>query len=192
MSPRGGLWLSVILRPKLDPAKLGIIQVYAAVAARNAVETTTGARIRVKWPNDLILAEQKLGGILVESKLVGGTVSFVVVGIGLNVNQHARALPEGAVSLSAMAGVGYDLGVLLEKVLKALESKYHLLDQPPLLVAEWWRHCVHRSKKVKVSGPSGVLIGWAEGLTQEGRLILETSPGKSVEIEEGTLETVPD
>lgn len=186
-SPRGGLWFSVILRPVIKASKAGLLQILAAVGTREAIEKETGEKIRVKWPNDLVLDDGKLGGILVETKIVKGAVSFAIVGIGVNVNQAERSLPQGAVSLYSITSRKVGVGRLLTGIIESLESRCLELENPSRLLSEWWENCVHREKRVQVEGPKDVLNGISKGIDENGQLLLETTPGAPVKISQGTL-----
>jgi len=67
-SPKGGLWFSIVLKPKVSSPRLPLLQFLAAIATRQALENETGLSVRLKWPNDIVLRNAKLGGILVEFK----------------------------------------------------------------------------------------------------------------------------
>ncbi len=86
-SRKGGLWFSVILRPRLSVGSISLLQFLASNATMRALTGKPGLRVWTKWPNDLIVETGKLAGILVDSRSKGDSVSFAVVGIGLNVNQ---------------------------------------------------------------------------------------------------------
>src|SRR2546427_5763252 len=77
-SPKGGLWFSILLRPNVPSAKLPLLQFLAAIATRKALENETSLSVKLKWPNDLVLGSAKLGGILIESKTLGDSVSFEI------------------------------------------------------------------------------------------------------------------
>ncbi len=186
-SPRGGLWFSVILRPAIKASKAGLLQILAAVATRDAIEEETGQKVRVKWPNDLVLDEEKLGGILVEAKMVKDAISFAIVGIGVNVNQTERSLPQGAASVYTVTGRRTRVGTLLKRIVETLESRYSDLENPSRLLSEWWGNCIHEEKRVQVEGPQGVLIGLSKGIDEYGQLVVETSPGNMMKITQGTL-----
>ncbi len=186
-SPRGGLWFSVVLRPEIKPSKAGLLQILAAVATRDAIEKETGQKVTVKWPNDLVLQSGKLGGILVETKIVADTVYFVIMGIGVNVNQTRTSLPRGAVSLYTTTRRRFSLPGLLGQILQDLESRYQELENPSRLVSEWWKNCEHHLKIVRIESPQGFLIGLNKGIDESARLIVETSTDTVVKISEGTL-----
>ncbi len=168
----------------------GMLQILAATAVRRALKRER-VRVELKWPNDIVLGSRKLGGILVETKTVADTLLFSVVGIGINANQPEATLPDGAVSLYTSTGRRANLRRLLGLIVQELRLGYAGLQEPSRLASEWWRHCVHADKKVRVDGPQGVLIGLSKGIIPEGLLLVETQPGRLISVREGTL-TMPD
>ncbi len=186
-SPKGGLWFSIVLRPRIAASAVSLLQILAGAAARRGVEDETGADVFVKWPNDLMLDHRKLGGILVETKIVGDAVRFAVVGIGINVNQDRNSLVPGSISVFTATGREHNTQTLLKSILKNLQSGYSELDKPQQLIAEWWEHCMHRNKLVSVEKGQPALLGRNTGVNEEGHLLLEKEPGKVVEVSEGTL-----
>src|SRR5438093_11648101 len=92
---------------------------------------------RLKECNDWLIESGKRGGILIESKTIGDRASFVVVGIGLNVNLRKTQLQTGAVSLFATTGTKYDLRRLLKTIADQTMSKYNEIAQPPSILNEW-------------------------------------------------------
>ncbi len=95
--PGSGLYVSILLRPDLHAGETSRLPILASVAAVDAVEAVTGTRPQIKWPNDLLLGERKLGGLLVETEMAGSRLAFAVIGIGLNVRHAAGDFsPAGA------------------------------------------------------------------------------------------------
>ncbi len=164
-----------------------MLQFFAANALRQGLEKATGIKAKVKWPNDLLLNSQKLGGILVEAKLVSNQVLFVIIGIGINVNLDIRKLPQGASSLSQNSGKHYDLEAVLESLLRSLSSEYERPWNPAQILIEWWDSCIHREKSVKIETPNGTIKGLNTGIEPSGHLIVETGKGEKHIVDEGTL-----
>jgi BirA family biotin operon repressor/biotin-[acetyl-CoA-carboxylase] ligase len=103
-SPQGGLWLSVLLRPGTEPA-LEVLSLRVALAVAGAIEQAVpGLRLGLKWPNDLLLGNLKVGGILCEARWQGGTPGWVAVGVGINVgNPIPPGLASQAIALATVA-----------------------------------------------------------------------------------------
>ena len=192
MSPNGGLWLSIVLRPNLPSPRLHFLQYLAATAMRKAIENETGLSVMLKWPNDLVLGNAKLGGILIESKTQGERVSFAILGIGLNVNQGKAQLPSGATSLHIISGKKYDLSLLLRPILNQLRWRYDDLDQPSKVVEDWWRNCIHRPLRVQVTLPKDIVTGITRSVAEDGSLMIETDDHKIRKVTEGSLRILND
>jgi BirA family transcriptional regulator, biotin operon repressor / biotin---[acetyl-CoA-carboxylase] ligase len=163
------------------------LQILAAVATRQALEDETGLDVKLKWPNDLVLENAKLGGILTESKTLGDRVSFAILGIGLNINQSRMQLPPGAISLRLVSGRQFDLRFVLRAILDQLRSWYNELNHPSRVMEEWWRNCVHRPLRVQVNLPKETVTGISRAIDEEGSLLIETDDHRIRKVNEGSL-----
>ena len=125
-----GLYVSVLLRPMIGAAILPFLPLAAGLACAEAIRSETGIEIDLRWPNDLLIGERKAGGILVESKTEGTEVSFVVVGIGINVHQRSfdPGLSTQGTSLDMEAGPHISRQSPLVALLKSLEHEMALLS----------------------------------------------------------------
>ncbi|MBT9174808.1 MAG: Bifunctional ligase/repressor BirA [candidate division WS2 bacterium] len=145
ISPEGGLYLSFILRPVFPVKELTPITRLSAVAVLEAVEDITSLKCQLKWPNDLLLHGKKVCGILTESKVVGETVVYVVVGIGVNVNNSIEELNAGlqypAVSLKEKLGYDIEISILLKEIIRNLNKYY------PLTLSKGWSFMVKKWKE---------------------------------------------
>lgn len=128
--PHQNLTFSVILKPSFLPVKdQFLLTVITALAVYDyLINKDCGDSVRVKWPNDLMVADKKIGGILIENQLQGSYLSSSVLGIGLNINQNAFSLPM-ATSLRQLTNTTFNLPVELSLLLSSLEAHYLLLRQ---------------------------------------------------------------
>lgn len=172
-SPRGGLWFSLVLRPDVAPALLSGLSLVVACAVARALREETGAPIQVRWPNDLVLHDRKLGGILVE---VG--TGWVVVGIGINVNVPLAKLPrdvrETATSLLESLGHPVDPEALLQRVLVELEGSYAAYRRGEPLRREWRAFSSLLGRRVQILLPEGAFEGEAMDIDPDGALVVRT------------------
>ena len=169
-----------------------MLQFLAAVATRKVVEQETGLSVMVKWPNDLVLGNAKLGGILVESKTQGERVSFAILGIGLNVNQGKAQLPPGAISMRLVSGKQHNLRVLLRAILDQIRSSFDDLYHPSKIMDEWWRNCIHRPFRVQVTLPKDTVTGISRAIDEDGSLLIETDDHRIRRVKEGSLRILND
>ena len=192
-SPSGGLWFSILLRPNLPSQRLLLLQFLAATAMRDAIGNETGLDVMLKWPNDLVLGNAKLGGILIESKTQGERVSFAILGIGLNVNQGKAQLPPGAISMRLVSGKKqHDLRVLLRAILDQIRSSFDNLSHPSKIMDEWWRCSIHRSLRVQVTLPKDTVTGICRAIDEDGSLLIETDDHRIRRVKEGSLRILND
>ncbi len=183
-SPPGvNLYLSVVLRPRIPPAKVPLLTLTAAVAAAEAVEEVTGLLPEIKWPNDLLLKGKKFGGILAEARAEADLVDFVILGIGINVNLSAEELPDEiapmATSLKEGIGREVDRVVLLRELLKRLERWYLTLVRGggEEVLKRWEELAAVRGREVEVKLMGERLRGVVMGVDEDGALLLHTPSG---------------
>jgi BirA family biotin operon repressor/biotin-[acetyl-CoA-carboxylase] ligase len=186
-SPRGGLWLSIVLRPPWPAVRIPAAGLAASEAVAEAVEATARLRARVKWPNDVLVGGRKVAGLLLEAGPIRGAAAvpeWVVLGIGINANVPPRALPPRpqypATSLEAVLGRPVERGPLLRAVLRLVNRDYAALrrDGGGAEVLRRWRE---RSDTlgclVQIATTSGTLEGRAYDIDETGALLLRTLAG---------------
>jgi BirA family transcriptional regulator, biotin operon repressor / biotin---[acetyl-CoA-carboxylase] ligase len=129
-SPRsGGIYMSVILRPDMTPFQAPVITLMAAVSLAQAIRETSPARALIKWPNDIIINDKKVAGILTEMEAEADRVRFIVLGIGINVNTRLPALPHTASSIAHMTGKPVSRRALLIALIERLDRNYNTLNR---------------------------------------------------------------
>lgn len=124
-APGENLLFSILLRPSHGAHKVPYLSLVAARAMVETIEASTGLKAKLKRPNDILIDGKKVCGILTESNTKNGTVAYVVIGIGLNVNSCGKTLFRGATSLKRETGTSYDRDVLLQRFLKRFKEKYY-------------------------------------------------------------------
>jgi BirA family biotin operon repressor/biotin-[acetyl-CoA-carboxylase] ligase len=201
-SPAGGLYLSLVLRPRLAADSLPLMTLAAGVAAALSVEQIAGTAVPVelKWPNDLYLAGLKLGGILTESgpyEHEAGKVPFIVVGLGLNVNTEKKTFPpdlqERVTSLYDVHHRRFDLDLVLEKAVHHLMSAAtDLLLEPEAILRSWRRRDYLLGRKIHWHDEQGTSVsGIASGLLADGCYEITAADGRRHAIVAGDLEIIP-
>ncbi|MFN2590713.1 MAG: biotin--[acetyl-CoA-carboxylase] ligase [Actinomycetota bacterium] len=180
--PGSSLLLSVLLRPALPPADAPLLSLGAALAVATACADVADAPVRCKWPNDLVVRERKVGGILPEAAVAGGRLEHVVIGIGTNVLQRAEDFPpelrDTATSL-AQEGRAPTLADLLEAVLRSLRGELGGAGEVrPDLLARYRDRCVTLGRRVRATLSGDVHVeGMAVGVGRGGELLVETAQG---------------
>lgn len=188
--PGAGLYVSVVLAPARaasDPERATtLLTIAAGVALAEAVETATGLRTSIKWPNDLLFEGRKLAGILAEGVVATGTsmVRSVVLGFGINVSPAAYPpeLRDRVTSLETELGRPIDRAVVCAEALAYLSRRYDDLlagDFDAILDAWRARAFGHRGARVEWDTPAGTRSGITEGIDRMGALLVRT--GESLE-----------
>ena len=182
-SPGGqGVYLSVILRPNCPPAELMHLTCAAGAAMVEAVENVCGIRPQVKWINDLVVNGKKLGGILTELSLSGGTVEYAVVGIGINCLQGRQDFPEEiadmATSLSLVCGRPVPPAKLAAAMIQALwQMEQTLLTHKHEWMARYKASCLTLGQDIQVIRGEQILPGKALDMDDDGGLIVQYADG---------------
>lgn len=193
-SPSGmGVYLSVVLRPEVEPQRLLPLTCFVAAALCDAVEEAVGLRPEIKWTNDLLLGGKKLAGILTELTLEAEShrVQYAVVGAGINCGQREVDFPpvlrETACSL-AMAGRSVDRNALAASMLLHLAglSRTLLSDQ-----GAWMRKyrsgCVTIGRQVRVLQSGACREGLALGVDDQGALLVDFGDGPAQPVQSGEV-----
>jgi BirA family biotin operon repressor/biotin-[acetyl-CoA-carboxylase] ligase len=178
--PGSSLMLTVLFRPSLPAGQVNRLVMACGLSIAEGCEEFIPARIDVKWPNDLQIGGKKLAGILPESSLLGERVEWVIVGMGINVNQvfdPADPLAEVAASLREATGGGeLDRADLLGRILARLNFWNTRLMGDALLDA-WRERCITLGKPIRVEAGGQTLSGIAEELDSNGALWLRAEDG---------------
>lgn len=183
VSPKGkGLYFSLLLRPVMSSSEAARLTLLTAVAVSEAVETLTGLRPLIKWPNDLLLDGRKLAGILTELRAEVDRVDFAVVGIGLNVNTAMKDLPSEGISLKEAGGQPLSRVGLMREVLRSFEKRYFEVQKygfAPSL-EEWRRRSATLGQRVQFEERGHKRQGRAIDLAQDGGLLIRLDSGETV------------
>ena len=189
-----GLWFSIVVRPELEPENIQVITLATSVAVVEAIKETQGIICGIKWPNDIILDGRKLGGILTELSAEPGHVNYVVVGIGINVNQDLEhfdyEIRQKAVSLKMYDNKPVQRSKLLGSILTSFEKLYKsvLLGKNKDIIDKWSEYSVTIGKEVKVAYRNVEYIGTAQSIAADGRLIVKCKDGVTREISAGEIQ----
>lgn len=188
---RGREWLSpparnicctVGISRAIDASRQGLLSIVAGVALCRVLRAETGLDIALKWPNDLLLDERKLGGILIESRVLAADRFFFAVGYGLNLcmdDAELAALERPAISLRQRLGDGVDRCGLLQATIEAVVAALRAfeVDAAPTLAAEFADLDAYHGAEVEVLGAGRRRRGSNRGIDEFGQLRLETADG---------------
>ena len=194
-SPRfKGIYASVLLRPEVDVLFASRFTMLASISAARAIREMTGISAQIKWPNDIVIGEKKTAGVLAEIKLKEKIIHFIIIGIGINVNQLDGDFPKDiaaiATSLLIEGGKSVSREKLTAKVLSSLDEMYPkalLTDFSP--IADEWKRLspYHENCSVIIRNGDTSRRGITRGLTENGELIVEVRPGENIIVSYGDL-----
>ena len=205
-SPRGGLWMSMVARPRGKPVfAVPMITIAAGVAVAEALAEAFSdlaldpGRVGLGWPNDVLVEDKKIAGILCEALFPASAPLFVVIGVGVNVNNRASDMPRpvsgSATSLIELSGREYPIDHALEIFVQSLENTVGPLlrggaGQSEKILSIWKKRSVLLGREVKIQSPgSARYTAVPYGIDSSGRLLVKDVAGKNiaVEFEETTL-----
>jgi BirA family biotin operon repressor/biotin-[acetyl-CoA-carboxylase] ligase len=182
ISPKGNLYLSVILRPAMPMHKAPLITLAGAVAAASAIRKACGLASGIKWPNDILISGKKVCGLLTEMSAEQDRIRHIVLGIGVDVNMPLDELPPDiralTTTLAHEAGGMIDRTTLLRELLAGLDHGYQVfLKDPSAVLRDWESLNVTVGNRVAISGAGELFEGLARGIDGEGRLIVKQDDG---------------
>lgn len=192
-SPNGGIWLSIILYPQLSPSYISRITLMTAVAVVKAIKIYTQIESQIKWPNDILINEKKVCGILTEMSAELDIINWVVVGIGINANIDHQDFPEdiqeNMISLKETSGKEISRVKLVQTFLQKFEKYYEILKRREFfsILKEWKLYSHTLGRKIRVDMGERIITGEAVDINEEGALILKKEDGELVKIISGTI-----
>ena len=185
LSPVGSSILaSLILRPPITASEAHSITITSAAAVAQAIRNIARIPASIKWPNDVIIGDKKVSGILTEMRTENQRVSFLVVGIGVTVNIPRKRLPaeiaDIATSLSAELGHNTSRIALLQEILRQLERRYVKVKERKTgaLIAEWKDLLATIGRQARIILPRRVVSGRAVDIDETGALLVQTDTGR--------------
>jgi len=187
-----GLYFTLLLRPRLSPAQAPLLTMLAGLSVHAAIEAQTGIAATLKWPNDILIDGKKLGGILTEMYAEPTLIRFVIVGIGINVNQERfpADLAPIATSLRRESGRAHSRLELLARLLREFETDYNrfLREGASYIVSRFSAVSPFaKDKRVRVDTGLESYVGTTAGLSPEGLLLVKKDGGSTVTVIAGDV-----
>ena len=178
-SPPGGIWMSLVLKPDIPLSSVYRIAMAVSVSLCRALSSQLGLETGIKWPNDLLIREKKVCGILMEVGAQVDRLDYAVVGAGINANNDPSAFPGQwrSTSLAAELGRGIDRCALIAAIFNEMEEALDDMDSHELY-QEWRSRSLTLGRQVKIISADGDLSGQVVDLDQDGALILQQGQNK--------------
>lgn len=182
-SPDGGLWLSIVLRPKSFPSKAPIMTLATGVAVAKTLQSL-GIDAGIKWPNDILIGDKKICGILTEANTTFNVLDYIIVGIGLDSNVEidlfTNDVKKRVTTMKKELNEEVSNIKFIELFLKNFDEVYTKFKDKKIIeiLNEWRKLSTTIGKKVEIRQPLGrVYHGDAIGINNEGMLIIEEEDG---------------
>jgi BirA family transcriptional regulator, biotin operon repressor / biotin---[acetyl-CoA-carboxylase] ligase len=190
-SPPGGLYMTLILRPRIGPERLGWIALCGGIAAAEALAGLSGGAVQVKWPNDVLMGGLKVGGLLGEARLEGASPS-VLLGVGLNLTTDPDALPPRPIFPASTVGRVTGVAIAAEDAANGLIERFapwygRLQEEgPEPLRRRFEELSAHARRLIEVHDGEQLVLGRDAGVSEQGGLLLDVD-GQRREILSGQI-----
>jgi BirA family transcriptional regulator, biotin operon repressor / biotin---[acetyl-CoA-carboxylase] ligase len=184
ISPKGGIWLSIILSSTLHPSRITLFSFCASVAVSEAIDKCTGIKSRLKWPNDVMIEGKKVSGILVDASVDADSIEYIIIGIGVNANVKAADIekkikdheqPYPVTSLQEQLGTSCNTIEIIKCILQMFDKHYSRIETDsnyPIL--HKWRERAEplMCRSVQISHGANLYAAKVVDLDEDGSLIV--------------------
>ncbi len=193
VSPKGtGIWMTILLRPQLEPSYASMLTLVAALSMSKAIEKETGLKAQIKWPNDVVINGKKVCGILTEMSAEMEWIHYVIIGLGTNANieEFPEEIQKKATSLKLESGKEVERVPVICAFLSYFEKDYEnfMIYQNLLgLLEEYNERLVNCEQEVRILDSKGEYTGIAKGVDASGALIVRKEKGETVKITSGEV-----
>ncbi len=182
ISPKGGIWLSIILHPKFDISVITLFPIASALALSNAIEKTLNIKSELKWPNDITIKGKKVAGMLVDASLESNKIENLILGVGINFNVDTKQIEKilkdtpnfyGVASLSEQNKTVKSI-LLVQSFLMELEHMYNLLNagDTKKIIRDWTRKSSTIGQNIELSTDDEKIRGKAIKIDDDGALVI--------------------
>ncbi|MDD2928033.1 MAG: biotin--[acetyl-CoA-carboxylase] ligase [Candidatus Omnitrophica bacterium] len=184
-----GLYMSLILRPSMLPTQASILTLLAAVSICTALKNSTGITSQIKWPNDLLVNNKKLCGILTQVIAETDRIDFVIISAGINVNNDKKSLISTATSLKEQKKEEVSRVSLLQEILRELEVNYLFLEKKGAsqILEKWRQSNATLGRRVKVYCQHKHIEGEALDIDTDGGLLIRKDNGITQKVMSGDV-----
>lgn len=196
ISPKGGIWLSIVLRPSFDVGKVTLMPFAAAVALSNAIQKTLGITTELKWPNDLTLNGKKVAGMIIDASIESTRIESLVLGVGINFRVDPSQIEKKIRRGSNFYGVSTLVdqkdrsrpAKLVQSFLEELENVLALFasDKTQIIINHWMKKSSTIGRTINVTTQDQIISGKAVKLDKDGALIIKQN-SKSIRVTAGDV-----
>jgi BirA family biotin operon repressor/biotin-[acetyl-CoA-carboxylase] ligase len=184
VSPSGGIWITIVLKPKIPIDHVFMVTMAGSVAVARAIRKEFDLGALIKWPNDIFIGSKKVAGLLLELSAETDTIHHSLLSIGIDVNvplnQFSPALQKEITSISAEVGHEVDRAAFLARILKEFENRYMLIEsgEYDAIVREWKSLSCTLEHRVRITTMKSSFEGEAIDIDEFGALIIRKDNGR--------------
>ena len=190
LSPKGGIWLSVVLRPSMPASNITLLPFAAALAVCDAIKKTTQLDAKLRWPNDVTISGKKVAGILIDSSVEAERINYAVIGIGVNANVDSSMISihlEKSIKVTSLCSeLGHETSILglTKEILKRLEYYYIELEQrvPHTIIEKWKKNSDILGEKVALVQGNRTIQGIAADVKDDGSLLVKADNCEDINV----------
>lgn len=189
VSPRGGIWMSIILQPKFDISVTTLFPIASSLALSHAIEKVFKKTPELKWPNDITIKGKKVAGMLVDVSLESNRIENLVLGVGINFDVDVKHIEKNLKNTPNFYGVAtlrdFNKNTkpieLVQQFLQELEKIYNLLNDQKIkkIISEWTKRSSTIGKEVEINTINGKVKGKAQRIDEDGALVVSDKNGNS-------------
>lgn len=187
ISPKGGIWFSIILQPNFTIEESVLLPIVTAISLSNAIQKSLKIKTNVKWPNDITLNRKKVAGIIIDASFQSNYIENIIIGVGINYKIKSKELEKKIIGTPNFYGVdsllnesqNYHPITLVKDFIHQLEKKIDELSngKKSKIIKEWTKNSETINKKVIINTTNGKISGTAKKIDSNGALILKTRHG---------------
>jgi BirA family transcriptional regulator, biotin operon repressor / biotin---[acetyl-CoA-carboxylase] ligase len=190
LSPKGGIWLSVVLRPSMPASNITLLPFAAALAVCDAIKKTTQLDAKLRWPNDITISGKKVAGILIDSSVEAERINYAVIGIGVNANVDSSMISlhlEKSIKVTSLSNeLGHETSILglTKEILERLEYYYTELEHclPHTIIEQWKKNSDILGQKVALMQSNRTIQGIAADVKDDGSLLVKADNYEDINV----------
>src|SRR5919112_3539703 len=190
LSPKGGVWLSVVLRPRMPASNITLLPFAAALAVCDAIRKTTQLDAKLRWPNDVTISGKKVAGILIDSSVEAERINYAIIGIGVNANVDSSVISSHlgknikVTSLSDELGHETSILGLTKEILERLDYYYVELEYcvSRTIIKEWKKNSDILGQKVALMQSNRTIQGIAADVKEDGSLVVRADNCEDINV----------
>lgn len=190
LSPKGGIWLSVVLRPCMPASNITLLPFAAALAVCDAIKKTTQLDAKLRWPNDVTISGKKVAGILIDSSVEAERINYAVIGIGVNANVDSSMISlhlKKSIKVTSLSNeLGHETSILglTKEILERLEYYYVELEHrvPHTIIEKWKKNSDILGQKVALMQSNRTIQGIAADVKDDGSLLVKADNCQDINV----------